>query len=231
MIPGLYHGSGGGAEERVLLVMLPGLGIKASDFVEHGLVRSVHARGLAVDILAADPDPDRYLDGTVVAEIDRAISASARPLDHAHLWFLGISLGGMGALLYAGAGLARVEGIVLLAPFLGTQATMSEIADAGGIASWSADGSAGTGLERQMLLGLQNFLAEPAAAPALYLGFGVGDRFAPRYADLAARLPENRVFTRAGGHDWDTWAKLWDQVLDAGPFAGRRFAAREMRPR
>jgi hypothetical protein len=207
------------SRERALLVMLPGVGIAADDFAEHGLVASLHRRGLAVDVAAAQPALDLYLDGTVAAELHRAVVAPALAAGYARIWFLGISLGGMGALLYASANVAPVEGVMLLAPFLGTQGTVAEVAAAGGLAAWSPEASAATDAERQMLRWLKDFVTTPPAAPAIYLGYGRDDRFAHGHTLLADRLPRDRIVTVAGGHDWETWATLWRALLDAEPFA------------
>jgi len=215
----LHYRAPTAARDRALLIMLPGVGIEAGDFVDRGLVASLHQRGLAVDVVAARPALDLYLDDTVAAEIHRAIVAPALAAGYERIWFLGISLGGMGALLYASSRAGPVEGVVLLAPFLGTQGTVAEVAEAGGLAAWSADGSAATNGERRMLLWLKDVLARPPAEPALYLGYGRDDRFARGHMLLAERLPRDRVITAAGGHDWNTWAALWGGVLDAGPFA------------
>jgi len=218
----LYKAPGAG-RDRVLLIMLPGAGMTASAFAEHGMVEAVHARGLEVDIIAAQPDLDLYLDGDVATALHRRIVEPARAEGYARIWLLGISLGGMGALLYASAHAAELEGLVLLAPFLGTRGTVAELAQAGGLPAWSPSRSAATASEQRMLVWLRNFLAQLPASPALYLGYGREDRFAPGHRMLGRDLPEASVVTAGGGHDWDTWRTLWQCVLDAAPFtpAGR----------
>ncbi len=205
----------------MLLVMLPGVGIEAGEFAERGLVASVHDRGLPVDVVATRPALDHYHDGTIAAELHRAVVEPALRQGYTRLWFLGISLGGMGALLYATVHGALVDGVVLLAPFLGTQGTVAELAEAGGLASWPAETSTATASERQMLVWLQRVLSRPPLRPTLYLGYGRDDRFVTGHRLLAERLPNARVVTADGGHDWETWATLWRCVLDAEPFAAR----------
>ncbi|GLR66120.1 hypothetical protein GCM10010909_07980 [Acidocella aquatica] len=227
MITQILHKAPGAGGDRVLLVMLPGAGIKASAFVEHGMADAVHARGLAVDIIIAQPDLDLYLDGDVAAALHRAVVEPARAQGYARVWLLGISLGCMGALLYASAHAAALEGMVLLAPFLGTKGTVAELGRAGGLAAWPAARSAATAPEQRMLVWLRDFLVQRAVSPALYLGYGREDRFARGHRLLADALPAARVVTAAGGHDWDTWRTLWRLVLDTSPFlpAGEATAA------
>ena len=217
MITCQYHLAPGGAQNRVLLVMLPGAGIAASAFADQGLVEAVHERNLAVDVAATHLELDHYLDGSIVNALDHAIIEPALAQGYSRIWFLGISLGGMGALLYTSVHAARVEGLVLLAPFLGTQGTIAEIVAAGGLASWSASRSAATAPEIRMLAWLQDFLSSRPAHPALYLGYGRADRFARGHRLLAETLPQSRVMTEEGGHDWTTWLTLWRHVLNASP--------------
>lgn len=214
----LYHRARSGDQRRILLVMLPGAGIAASDFVARGFVASVHERSLPVDVVAAHLELDFYLEDAVASEIHRGIIEPAQKTGYTRIWFLAISLGGMAALLYASSKMANVEGMVLLAPFLGTRGTIAELARSGGLAAWSASGSMATPAERRLLLWLKEFLSKPQASPALYLGYGLSDRFAQGHAMLADLLPRDRVVTADGGHDWETWAKLWRDVLDAEPF-------------
>lgn len=219
MITRLHHRAPAGGRDRVLLVMLPGAGIAAGAFADQGMVDAVHGRGLAIDIVATGLDLGLYLDGNLAHALHRAIVEPALAQGYSRIWLLGISLGGMGALLYASAHADRVEGLILLAPFLGTQGTVAEIAAAGGVASWSASGSAATIPEIRMLAWLQDVLVRRPARPALYLGHGRDDRFARGHRMLAESLPPRRVVTAPGGHDWATWLILWRRLLDASPFA------------
>jgi pimeloyl-ACP methyl ester carboxylesterase len=215
----IRHPGPSGDGERILLVMLPGVGIEPEDFARHGLVKAMRDRMLPVDIIAAGPDTDLYLDGTIVEAIHETIVVPALAGGPVRLWYLGLSLGGMGALLYARKHGRAVEGVLLLAPFLGTPGMVAEVARAGGLATWEPGDIRPNDGERKLLTWLKDKTAAPPAPPTLYLGYGRGDRFAPGHAMLAAHLPAPRVFVTDGGHDWATWTKLWQQILDADPFA------------
>src|SRR5690242_5311099 len=106
MIHRIYHSPRGDGPGRALLVMLPGMGMKADDFAAHGFVSAVHARGLPLDILAAQPELDTYLEGRIDRVLHHTLIEPAMARGYARLWLVGISLGGMGALLYTAAQLA-----------------------------------------------------------------------------------------------------------------------------
>ena len=216
MVDCLHYDAPGG-HARALLIMLPGAGIAAKEFAEQGMVAAVHELGLSVDIIVAQPDLGLYLDGHVATALHQAVVEPAMARGVSRIWLLGISLGGMGALLYASAYPAHIEGIVLLAPFLGTTGTTAEFARAGSLSAWSATGSIATDPEQRLLVWLQEHLARRDTAPVLYLGYGDADRFASAHRMLAAELPAERLVVTAGGHDWPTWTDLWRQLLARAP--------------
>lgn len=201
-----------------LLIMLPGYDMACGDFARHGLVQAVHDREWPVDIVAAQPDLGLYLDGTVAERIATEVVATARRSD-ARLWFLGVSLGAMGALLYARAYPGHVAGIVLLAPFLGSAGIIGEIEQAGGLVGWQPGDIRPSDPERQLLAWLKDHHAARPGPPALYLGYGRSDRFRRSASLLADHLPPDRVIGIDGGHDWETWRRLWHMMLERRPFA------------
>ena len=109
-----------------------------------------------------------------------------------------------------------VEGIVLLAPFLGTRGLIAEVTRAGGLHAWQPGAGAAEDEERRFLAWLREYRAGDPAWPRVHLGYGTEDRYAPASAILAPLLPASRVVAVPGGHDWDTWLRLWDALLDRG---------------
>ena len=140
-----------------------------------------------------------YLDGSIVERLHAAISSGDK------VWLAGISLGGLGALLYARAHPDRVAGLLLLSPFIGTRGTIAGVIAAGGLDAWQPPAEAND--EHKLLQWLK------ARRPNIHLGYGEQDRFAASYRLLAGLLPAERVVSVAGGHDWQTWGVLWDLLL------------------
>lgn len=206
-------------EARILLAMLPGVNDTAASFLRHGVIDAVRARGWPVDAVAVDTEFDLYAKQTLVDALDARVISPARQRGYRRVWLLGTSLGGKGALSYARAHPGEVEGIVVLAPYLGIRRTIAEVMRAGGLAGWqpavAADIDDGT--ELGWLAGFHAFLAS-RAAPRIYLGYGRDDPFAPSSVMLAAQLPPSRTVVIDGGHDWPTWMALWRRILDQTPF-------------
>jgi len=205
------------AGERVLLLMLPGAGAHAGDFEANGLVADVQARHRGIDIIAAEPEMALYLDNAVADRLHREIVQPARQQGYRRIWLLGISLGGAGALLYTAGHSSGVEGVLLLAPFLGTQGTISALAGTGGITG-SLDLGVSTPPEQALLGWLRTYSASGRQQPPIYLAFGKNDRFSRGHRMLAALLPPERVIMRPGGHDWECWRRLLRRILELQPF-------------
>jgi pimeloyl-ACP methyl ester carboxylesterase len=204
--------------ERVLLVMLPGAGIAAEDFAARGLVAAAQRSLPALEIVALRPDLDLYLEGNIAPVLHEDVIIPALAAGIRRIWLLGLSLGGMGALLYASEFPDLVEGVVLLAPFLGTHGTIAELNRAGSLDQWVEDGSAATAPERRLLTWLQELARTGATGPRIFLGHGARDRFAAGHRLLAATLPASQVVLVEGGHDWTAWSDAWAAILARKPF-------------
>jgi hypothetical protein len=205
-----------GQTAPTLLVLLPGVNIRAEDFVVHDFVAALQAREAAVDLLIAEPDIDFYLDGTIRHRLETMLAEEGS--SYRHLWLGGISLGALGALLVAAAGGVAVDGLLLLAPFIGVPGLIAEIERAGGLAAWQPGAIADNDGERRVCAWLKNHIEAGAGRPVVQLGYGTSDRFAAASRLLAARLSPARCHVAEGGHDWPTWTTLWTRLLDARPF-------------
>jgi pimeloyl-ACP methyl ester carboxylesterase len=202
-----------------LLILLPGAYMRAQDFVAHGFIDAARRNGQPIDIITADTGMECYLDGSIVerlhAEVVRPnLSGGAR-----RIWLAGISLGGLGALLYAQAYPDLVEGLLLMSPFIGTRGAVAEVLKAGGFRDWQPPAGDAVTDEQRLLQSLKTYPAGASAWPRIYLGYGSDDRFAASYRLLAELLPVQDVVATSGGHDWETWQVLWAQLLSKTQFA------------
>jgi pimeloyl-ACP methyl ester carboxylesterase len=204
--------------DRMLLVMLPGANTRPQDLVAHGFVRALRERALPIDVVVPDAHLDYYLDGSLSRHLRRDILATTSGKNYRRTWLMGISLGGMGALLHARAHPETIMGIILLAPYLGATGTIAEVVRAGGLARWNACPLT-IDDDRRLLTWLKSFPSAVTALPRLYLGYGREDRFVAASQLLAERLPAAQVVTVPGGHDWATWRCLWQTLLDQGVLA------------
>jgi len=210
---------GGVRDGRTLVVFLPGRGGHAEDFGDAGFPRIARELGMPIDMIAVDARTEYYYSGTLVKRLDEDVIGPARARGYRRIWLVGISMGGLGALLYAGDHADSISGVLLLAPYLGEAGVLGEIRAAGGLEGWTPPETAGGGNYTTAVWSwLKRTLGpERPAAPLvpIYLGYGSSDRLASSHRLLQQSLPEDHVFTTRGGHRWGPWRDLWRQFLEA----------------
>ena len=218
----LLNRADAGATAATRIVCLPGAYHTPEDFISAGFDRSVRRRGLAIDLLLIDVELQHLGDRRALRQLKQEIVAPARELGCRSIWFTGISLGGFIALDYAASNPGDLDGLCLLAPYLGNRMLIGEIERAHGLAAWTAGELAQSDEERRIwsfLQQMQGSRREPAhqagSLPTLHLGFGRDDRFAHAHRLLARALPPRAVDVVPGDHDWRTWTTLWENFLDA----------------
>ncbi|PRQ05236.1 serine aminopeptidase domain-containing protein [Enhygromyxa salina] len=207
---------------RVLVVLLPGAGDRVGTYEKHGFVQSMRASGMDVDMLEVDAHYGYYRSRTLMDRMEHDVLAPNREHYEA-IWLVGISMGGIGALLTAWTFPDDVDGLVLMAPYLGRRKTLKQIEQAGGLAAWeppaAVDGEKAWDVEIWRMLKRMSETPRPGE-PELYLMFGRDDFGVRAHELLAAGLAPEQVKTAPGGHAWSTWTTLWNQLLAERPIDG-----------
>ena len=193
------------------MVWLPGAYHAARDFVTAGFAEAVRMRRIALDLNFVDMELAHVGDRSALQRLRSDIVLPARAAG-VSIWLGGISLGGLFALDYAASHPDELDGLCLLAPYLGNRMLTAEIAQAAGVAAWQPGELAETDEERRIWRYIKS---RPADSPPLFLGFGREDRFAAAHELLAATLPADLVNVIAGGHEWSTWIRLWENFLES----------------
>ncbi len=190
------------------MVWLPGAYQQAANFIQAGFTHPVAERGLAIDLEFVDLEMQHLQDRAALARLRHEILLPARRTGQ--VWLCGISLGGLLALSHAREFGAELDGLVLLAPYLGNRAVLGEI-ERVGLKHWQP-GPLGEDDEER--LAWRYVQERGAQSPPIYLGYGAGDRFVSAHRLLATVLPASSVDTIEGGHDWSTWETLWQNFLN-----------------
>ncbi|MBI5543843.1 MAG: alpha/beta fold hydrolase [Deltaproteobacteria bacterium] len=203
--------------KRCLLLMLPGRGDRADDYAKHGFIEALQKRPLEVDAVAANAVVGYYARRTLLERLREDVLEPAKAQGYEQVWVVGISMGGLGSLLYAKEH-PGFAGVVLLAPFLGDEAVIEEIEKVGGLGKWAPPAEiARDDYQRDLWRWLKG--AVEKGQPRLLLGFGEQDFMARSHRLLAAALPEGSTFRTEGKHDWGTWSRLWNRLLDDSELA------------
>jgi hypothetical protein len=194
------------------ILCLPGAYDTIESFLAAGFDSAVERRGLAIDLLFIDPELKHLADRTFRRQLHERVVAPARAGGCRTLWLAGISLGGFMALDFAASNQCAVDGVCLLAPYLGNRMVTGEVARAAALGALGPDTLADSEEERR----IWEFVhSHRGGAPLVYLGYGRDDRFAEAHGLLARALPPSAVDVVPGGHDWGTWTTLWEHFLDS----------------
>ena len=217
--------TGAPAQGRTLVVFLPGRGGSIQDFEQHGIVGALRDAAIDVDTVAVDAHLNYYYKRTVIDRLRADVIQPARDRGYGRIVVVGVSLGGLGALLYERDQPGQIDAIVLVAPYLGDDDGLFEaMAEAGGPAAWASarDGQSGP-IEEQLWTFIGNRLS---TLPPTWLLAGQSDRLGRGHRLFATLVPAERVKFIAGGHDWGTWEALWREVcLNSPLFAAEKSVA------
>jgi pimeloyl-ACP methyl ester carboxylesterase len=192
-----------------VVIMLPGRGDRAATFISNGFQNAGENYGF--DTIAADAHFGYFRKRNLVERLHADIVLPAREAGYKKIWLLGISAGGFGSILYASQHPDEIDGVILLAPFLGERQAIDELVAGGGLANWSADGSELKDYEIAIWSWFSKVTSEANRKP-LILGYGEEDRLSGAYGVLLDALDSSSVYTREGGHNWTTWKPLWESI-------------------
>jgi pimeloyl-ACP methyl ester carboxylesterase len=207
----------GAAPGDTLVVVLPGRWDNIEVMAGAGIADAVQGAWPEADVLLTSATMAYYTDGQLAARLHQQVVSPARERGYQRIWMMGASLGGMGTLLYEEAYPGELDGLVLLAPYLGRNRVLREIADAGGIGDWSPGPRPAernrSNFDRELWRHLQTWLSDPSLGRRAWLAYGDEDRLRDAVPVFAPLLPDAQILERPGGHAWSVWVPAAGEVL------------------
>ena len=209
------------ARRECLVVFMPGMLDTPDSYRENGFFDDAARASQRCDLVALDAHFAYYREGTLRDRVDEDVIRLAQARGYEEIWIVGISMGGLGTLMVAQDNPGLVRGVVLLAPFLGDEALVEAVRDAG-LAEWeppaNADPHDADTFDDALWAWLQGYATHPREMPEMYIAVGDDDRLRPGVELLAAELPEGHHGTAPGGHNWVTWRGLFRRLLASPPW-------------
>lgn len=202
---------------REVVVLLPGRHSVPEEFIKEDLVNRIQARRPYARILLPDLHLRYYMERLADVCLYEEVVAPARR-ENLPVTLVGVSMGGLGALITALRHPQDVQELWLLAPYLGDDALIREIESAGGLSQWESKVTEARTKDESMRL-LWGQLQErwlKAGGPPLKVALAVGKK--------DRHLQSNRLFAYTllgpgqyreveGGHDWPAWREGTDWFL------------------
>lgn len=217
-MPAVSHAAHGPAVADALIVMMPGFGDGPDHYVDNGFVKQVQALpGQKFDVVAVDAHYGYYRAFSIIDRLRTDVILPALEKGYRKIWLVGISMGGFGAISYAQRHPADIEGVVILAPYLGDGDVVDAVVEQG-LAKWQPPAGLDTpdpeGDEEERHSNrvwrfIKSYAQGQGDKPTVIIGWGEDDSLRTPAKQVASVLPPDRVFTRPGGHKWTTWRPLF----------------------
>jgi len=207
---------------RHLIVFLRGLGGTSrclwaphKCFEAEGFVEAVRNRNLPFDMVAPNTHFGYYKARTLDERLMQDVIRPAKANGYEKIWLAGVSMGGLGSILYLRKHPEAIDGVLLLGPYLGGRTIAAEISKAGGVMKWNPVPYPGDqDWQRLVWDWLKQYCADPVGRTPIYLGIGAKDPYYHAQKLLADGLPGDRVITVGGGHDAAAFKSMWQIFLD-----------------
>jgi len=211
----LSYESNEGVPNQNLIVFLRGYTGDYNYFESEGLVDEVRKRHLPYDMVSPDAHPGYYHERTLIQRLKADVIGPAKNKGYRNIWLIGVSIGGMGSLLYLREYPEDISGVYVISPFLGYPPIASEIRAAGGLSKWEP-GKYDEEKDWQRMLWhwLKTYSALKHRIAPIYMGYGENEIFAEAQNLMADILPAEHVYRIKGAHTYKTFKALWIVFLD-----------------
>ena len=204
----------------VLVVVLPGRGDDVANLKSAGIAEAIQSALPEADVMLTGVTFAYYMEGRMPQRLREEIILPARERGYKEIWLVGASMGGMGALMYDRQYPGDANGLVLLAPYLGSKKVLQQISDAGGLQNWDAGPVAtaidGNNYDRELWRYLKTWGKENNSRTGdVWLAYGDKDRLGAAMPPLKQLLHSEQVFIREGGHAWVVWTPAAKEIFTA----------------
>lgn len=208
------------AHDRRVVVMLPGRGDDLAGLQRRGAAQIIQSEWPDADVVLTGLTMPYYTSGVATRRLHDEVIAPLKLQGYRQIWVAGISLGGMGALLYDRAYPGQVAGMLLLSPYLGGNAIEREIRGAGGLAAWNPGPAQPIGPDtfpRELWRYMKQWTQNPARAQTVWLAYGENEHLRAGIELMSPQLPADHVRMLPGHHNWTLWNPALHQLLQAVP--------------
>jgi pimeloyl-ACP methyl ester carboxylesterase len=200
-----------------LVVMLPGRGDSLQSLTDTGIAQLIQQRWPDADVVLTGLTMPFYRQGRAAQRLHDEVIEPARRPAYRQVWLAGISLGGMGALLYDREYPGQMDGLLLLSPYLGDDAIHREIRQAGGLADWQPGPPQTIGpdtFQHEVWRYLKDWSQRPQRTRSVWLAYGADEPFRQPIELMSPLLPADHVIMLPGKHNWQLWKPAMSALLE-----------------
>jgi len=201
------------------IIYLHGRGDHPQAFSKNGLNRILENDSINATIYEVNAHFGYYMNRTLHERLEEDIFPLLEKTAFKKVWFVGNSMGGLGALLHAQKFPTKVDAIVLMGPYLGGKKFIRRFSREINSVQFESDSVHKDNWQKQLWAWIKNISSKPDSRPTIYLTYGTNDRLGQGQKLLHTLLPSDRVVTIAGAHDWPEWKEGFTLLVRKGIFA------------
>lgn len=205
---------------KKLLVVLRGMGGSEESYEKHGFIAAMQKQYPEFDVQVPNAHFGYYRKRTIKERLSIDIIDPAIAAGYEEIWLAGVSMGGLGSLVYLRCCEEKITGVILLSPYSGNRGLHKDISaylDGEQEAPWAGDDKAEDSIPAlwRWLLADKQILGDGR----VWLGYGDEDRLSGHQL-LAQQMPEDHVVEVSGGHKVKVFMRIWDEILSRDPMTG-----------
>lgn len=209
-----------GEQSRILIVILPGRGDDVAALKASGIAEAIQSSVPNADVVLTGVSLAYYMEGRMPQRLREEVILPAKEFGYKEIWLVGASMGGMGTLMYDREYAGDITGLVLLAPYLGGKAVLTQINQAGGLDNWDAGVVPQTinrnNFDRELWRYIKTWQrGKDSRSNNVWLAYGKNDRLSAAMPPLQKVLDQQHVFVREGGHAWTVWTPAAKEIFAA----------------
>lgn len=201
-----------------LIVLLHGRMGKPENFEKHQWIPRLQEKYPHCEIVAPDVHLGYYMGRSITDRLHKDIILPAKQRGVKRVYFIGVSMGSLGSLLYESEYPGNVDGFLLVAPFLGYEAIEKDLKREGGLKTWSEK------LENEPEKWQQKiwqWIAErsPEVADKVHIGYAKDDEYVVGQQFFASLMHEPNVIIVEGKHRFDAFTMILERFLKEHSFS------------
>jgi len=198
-----------------LIILLSGQGASETYFQDNRWIEIAREHGSEVDFIAPYAHFGYYMTQSLLPRLNEDVIIPAKKLGYKTISIAGISMGGLGSILYSNKFPDDIDRIYLVSPYLGNDDVHDEIRQAGGLEHWQLKKDNANDWNYFVWQRLKEMLQDPGQKKKLFLGYGEQDRL-KGHDVLAQAIPESQVIIVQGGHKDTVFTEIWKNMNKKG---------------
>lgn len=197
-----------GENPNRLVFFFPGINDSAENFASI-LPEITQNYSVEYDLISINATKEYYRNRTLLGRLDEDVMHDSLFEKYDETWIIANSMGTVGTILYAATHRdVKIDGIVLLGPFISRRSVQRKIERAGGLLEWENTVQDSSEWEQFIWSYLKECVVD-SSMPELWLSYGTAEGLvAPGAVLLGNALPEKQLSViEKGEHDWPTWVE------------------------